>query len=127
MFLRLKSFITRKISDSLVNEIRAKHVNELKRLALKYENEKANIEKLNEHRIKHLNREREETIEKLILDNRIDLSESTLSGSIFTPQNLLPIIRRPYPNLMANNWVSVQPMGMGDYWEVSGRRDFEFN
>jgi hypothetical protein len=75
VFLRLKSFITRKISDSLVNEIRAKHVNELKRLALKYENEKANIEKLNEHRIKHLNREREETIEKLILDNRKEISK----------------------------------------------------
>ncbi len=73
MFLRLKSFLTRKISDSLVNEIRAKHAVELKRLALKYDNEKANIEKLNEHRLKHLNREREETIEKLILDNKKEL------------------------------------------------------
>jgi hypothetical protein len=57
-----------------------------------------------------------------------NLSESTLSGSIFTPQNiLLPIIRRSYPTLMANNWISIQPMGTSDYWDIMGRDDFDFN
>ncbi len=56
------------------------------------------------------------------------LSETTLSDSIFSPQNvLLPIIRRSYPTLMANNWVNIQPMGAGVYWDLMERRDFEFN
>ena len=39
------------------------------------------------------------------------LSESTSSSNIFgVNQILLPVIRRIYPYLMANNWVAIQPM-----------------
>ena len=40
-----------------------------------------------------------------------NINESTLSTNIYgVNQILLPVIRRVYPNLMANNWVSIQPM-----------------
>lgn len=40
-----------------------------------------------------------------------NLTEATLSTNIYgVNQILLPVIRRIYPYLMANNWVSIQPM-----------------
>ena len=40
-----------------------------------------------------------------------NLNEATVSTNIYgVNQILLPVIRRIYPHLMANNWVSIQPM-----------------
>ena len=45
------------------------------------------------------------------LNESQQLDESTLSTNIYgVNQILLPVIRRIYPHLMANNWVSIQPM-----------------
>lgn len=77
MFIKLKSYLTRKISDSLIKDITLKHQNELKRLEAKYLADKTNIEKINEHRMKHLNKERENAIDKLNEENKKTLAVLT--------------------------------------------------
>ena len=58
-----------------------------------------------------------ETIIQLIENTQIDiqktLSEGTLTGDVaqFTPI-IIPMIRRIYPNLIANELLGVQPMSM---------------